>query len=228
MNNDRSSLHAEKGFPVASFAESTIQEFLDALAAEQSTPGGGGAAALTGSQAAALLSMVINFTKGRAKYAAVEEEMQQYLQHSEKLRQELYELINKDAEAFEAVAACYSMPRGTEEEKAARTEALQQAMRGATEVPYRIGEKCLTLLKLAKPIAEKGNSNVVSDAATAAHLAFGALLSALVNVNINLKYIKDEAYTAEWGTKADKLVSTAQMAYNEARAACSHALGVTV
>jgi formiminotetrahydrofolate cyclodeaminase len=228
MEGDVSTLHGEKGFPMATIAESTIQEFLDALAAETSTPGGGGAAALTGSQAAALLSMVINFTKGRPKYAAVEEEMQRYLEHSETLRRELYELINKDAEAFEAVAACYSMPRTTEEEKAARTEALQQAMHGATEVPYSIGEKCLTLLKLAKPIAEKGNSNVVSDAATAAHLAFGAVLSALVNVNINLKYIKDEAYTAEWGYKAERLVANAQMAYNEARAACSNTLGVTV
>ncbi|MEZ4635039.1 MAG: cyclodeaminase/cyclohydrolase family protein [Caldilineaceae bacterium] len=81
---------------------------------------------------------------------------------------------------------------------------------------------------MAKPVAEKGNANVVSDAATAAHLAFGALLSALVNVNINLKYIKDETFTSEWSAKAQSLVASAQMAYNEARTACTETLGVTV
>ncbi|MEZ4635040.1 MAG: cyclodeaminase/cyclohydrolase family protein [Caldilineaceae bacterium] len=101
---------------MATIAESTISDFLDALASGNSTPGGGGAAALTGSQAAALLSMVINFTVGRPKYAEVEEEMQSYLQHAEALRGELYMFINKDAEAFEAVSACYGMPRSTDEE----------------------------------------------------------------------------------------------------------------
>lgn len=213
---------------MANIAESTIIDFLDALASENSTPGGGGAAALTGSQAAALLSMVINFTVGRPKYAEVETEMRAYLQHAETLRGELYQYINKDAEAFEAVSACYGMPRSNEDEKQARTAALQQAMRGATEVPFQVAERCLILLQMAKPVAEKGNPNVVSDAATAAHLAFGALLSALVNVNINLKYIKDEDYTAAWSAKAQALVASAQMAYNEARAACSTTLGVTV
>jgi formiminotetrahydrofolate cyclodeaminase len=218
----------EEECPVATIAESTIQTFLDALAAGTSTPGGGGAAALTGSQAAALISMVSNFTVGRPKYADVEKEMQRYLQHSESLRQELFALIDKDAEAFTAVSACYGMPRQTDEEKAARTEAIQAALRGATEVPYTIAEKCFTVLQLVKPVAEQGNSNVVSDAATAAHLAFGAILSALVNVNINLKYIKDDAYTSAWQARAEKLVADAQMAYNEARAACTNTLGVTI
>jgi methenyltetrahydrofolate cyclohydrolase len=211
-----------------SAAELTLQEFLDALASESSTPGGGGAAALTGSQAAALISMVLNFTVGRQKYAEIEEEMQRYLQHSELLRRELLALIDKDAEAFQAVSACYTMPRATQEEKDARTAALQEALRGATEVPFTIAEKALILLQLVKPVAEKGNNNVVSDAASAAHLAFAAVLSSLVNVNINLKFIKDSAYVEEWQAKADRLVSSAQMAYNEARMACSTTLGVTV
>jgi methenyltetrahydrofolate cyclohydrolase len=214
--------------PVTTAAEQSLQEFLDALAAETSTPGGGGAAALTGSQAAALISMVINFTVGREKYADVEADMQSYLQHSEQLRRELLALVDKDAEAFQAVSACYAMPRATEEEKSARSASLQEAMRGATEVPFVIAEKSLILLQLVKPVAEKGNSNVVSDAASAAHLAFAATLSALVNVHINLKYIKDSDYVAEWQKKADRLVANAQMAYNEARMACSIVLGVTV
>lgn len=209
-------------------SEQSLQDFLDALASESSTPGGGGAAALTGSQAAALISMVINFTIGREKYADVEEEMQHYLNHSEQLRQELLDLVDRDAVAFQAVSACYGMPRATAEEKSARTAALQEALRGATEVPFSIADKSLILLQLVKPVAEKGNNNVVSDAASAAHLAFAAALSALVNVHINLKYIKDSAYVEEWQAKAEKVTASAQMAYNEARMACSEVIGVTV
>ena len=92
-------------------AQSPIGSFLDDLAGGESTPGGGAAAALTGSQAAALLSMVVNFTVGRKKYAAIEEEMRGYLQRTEAIRAELLALADKDAEAFGAVTACYGMPR---------------------------------------------------------------------------------------------------------------------
>ena len=111
-------------------AGTPIETFLNDLASGESTPGGGAAAALTGSQAAALLSMVLNFTVGRKKYAAVEEELRGLLQRTEAMRADLLTYADKDAEAFGAVAACYSMPRSTEEEKAARTKAMQTALRG--------------------------------------------------------------------------------------------------
>ena len=108
-------------------ADSPIVDFLDALASGQSTPGGGGAAALTGSEAAALLSMVINFTVGKKKYAAVEEAFQGYLTRTEALRSELLALADDDVAAFNGVAACYGMPKATDDEKAARTAAMQAA-----------------------------------------------------------------------------------------------------
>lgn len=204
----------------------SIGSFLDVLAAGQPTPGGGGAAALTGSQAAALVSMVINFTVGRKKYEAVEEEMKGYLARSEALRQELVRLVEDDAAAFDAVAATYSMPKETPEEKAARTEAMQSALKAATQVPFTVAEKCLQVLQLATPVGAKGNANVVSDAATAAFLAYGALRSAVVNVNINLKSIKDEAFVAAWSQKRDDLQSAATAALEAALAACAQTLGV--
>ncbi len=207
-------------------ANQTVQTFIDSLAAKTSTPGGGGAAALTGSEAAALLSMVINFTIGRKKYADVEEEMKGYLAQTEALRAELLALIDADAEAFNAVTACYSMPKDTDEEKAARTAAMQEALKGAARVPYEVAEKCLTILQLAIPVGEKGNSNVVSDAVTAAYLGYAALLSAIANVSINLKYIKDEAFVSEWSSKRDALLAQADEAYAAARAACQATLGV--
>jgi len=209
-------------------ADNTLQEFLDALAAGQSTPGGGGAAALTGSQAAALLSMVLNFTVGRRKYAAVEDEMRGYLARCEELRAELLALVDQDAAAFGAVSACYTMPKKTDAEKSARTAALQTAMKGAAEVPFIVAGKCLELLQLAAPVGAQGNRNVVSDAATSAYLARAGLDSGLLNVEINLKYIKDSAFVAEWTDKVANLRAAAADAYTAATAACSATLGVTV
>ncbi len=208
--------------------EYPISTFLDALAARQSTPGGGGAAALTGAQAAALLSMVVNFTLGNQKYAAVADAMTAYLVQSEELRHDLLALADGDVAAFGAVSACYSMARTTDAEKAARTAALQQALKGAAEVPFTTAEKALAILDLAVPIGRDGNANVVSDVATALYLAYAALQSAIVNVNINLKFIKDQAYVATWSAKRDLLLEEAQQAYTAAKATCETTLEVAL
>lgn len=203
-------------------------EFLDALAAGQPTPGGGGAAALTGSMAAALLSMVIHFTIGKKKYADVEAEMQDCLVRTEALRKELLAMVDADAKAFDAVAATYALPKETDEQKAARTAAMQEALQHAAQVPFDVAEKCLALLQLATPIGAKGNSNVVSDAATALYLAFAALKSALVNVNINLKLIKDTSFVETWSGKVAALLAEADAAYAQAKQAIETTLGVTL
>lgn len=205
-----------------------IETFLNDLASGESTPGGGAAAALTGSQAAALLSMVLNFTVGRRKYAAVEEELKGLLLRTEEMRAELLLYADKDAEAFGAVAACYSMPRSTTEEKDARTSAMQTALREAAEVPFAIAALCADLLELASPVAEKGNPNIASDAATAAHLAHAALYSALVNVDINLKYLKDETFVSRMQAEVAELKASAESNYIAARAACTDVLGVEI
>lgn len=207
-------------------AEMRIGEFLDALAAQQPTPGGGGAAALTGAQAAALISMVVNFTLGNKKYAAVEAAMQNYLQQSEQLRRELTALADQDVAAFQAVADCYTLPKNTDQEKAARTAALQAALKGAAQVPFTVALKCLSIMQLAEPVGRTGNANVVSDVATALYLAQGALASALVNVNINLKLIKDAEFVTAWSTQRDVLLTNAEQAYQSAKASCAATLGV--
>lgn len=209
-------------------AELTTTEFLDALAAGQSTPGGGGAAALTASQAAALISMVINFTVGRKKYADVEDEMQRYLARSEALRRQLLSEVDADAAAFDAVSATYTMPKETDDEKAARTAALQKALKQAAAVPFGVAQSCLEIMQLAEPVGAKGNTNVVSDAASALYLAYGALKCALVNVNINLKFIKDDAFNAEWSNKAEQMLADADTAYANAKRAIEGTLGVAL
>jgi len=209
-------------------AQRTTAEFIEALAAGQPTPGGGGAAALTGSQAAALVSMVIHFTVGKKKYAEVEEEMCGYLVQSEALRVALLTAVDADAAAFEAVAATYAMPKGTDTEKSVRTAALQVALKHAAVIPFDVAEQCLTIIKLAEPVGAKGNRNVVSDAAAALYLAYAALKSAIVNVNVNLKFIKDEHFVSEWTAKVDNLLDETEASYTTAKQAIATALEVSL
>jgi formiminotetrahydrofolate cyclodeaminase len=209
-------------------ADSTVGAFIEALAAQTSTPGGGGAAAVVGSQAAALVSMVINFTVGKKKYAAVEDAFRGYLERSEQLRAELLALADADAAAFDGVSATYSMPKETEEQAAARTAALQDALKHAAEIPFVTAQKCLEVIELATPVGAGGNTNVVSDAGTAIYLAHAAVLAGLLNVNVNLKLIKDAAFVEEWGARRDDLLARTEAAVQAARAACSATLGVAV
>ncbi len=209
-------------------AEMTIEQFLAALAARQTMPGGGAAAAVTGGQAAGLVSMVINFTLGNPKFAEVERVMQGYLTQSEALRSEILGLADADIAAFNAVAAGYRMPRRSDEEKAARTAAIQQGLKGATEVPFQLAEQCLALMTLVEPVAAQGNPNVVSDAATALYLIESAFHAALINVNINLKVIKDEAFVAAGVERRDALRAEFQQRRAAAQAACEQSLGVSL
>ena len=204
----------------------TTAEFLDALASGEPTPGGGGAAALTASQAAALLGMVINFTMGRAKYAEVEQEMRGYLARTEVLRQTLLDQVDQDAAAFGGVAATYAMPKSTDQERTLRAEALGKALEQATAVPQAVAEGCLELIRLAEPIGIKGNRNVVSDAATALHLAYGALRSALLNVRVNLKSIQDTGFVAEHSARVAALLGEAEKDRLRAQQAIERTLGV--
>lgn len=209
-------------------AEMTIGAFSDALAAQTSTPGGGGAAAIAGSYAAALVSMVINFTVGKKKYADVDAELRAILEQTETLRLELLRLADDDVDAFTGVAATYGMPKESDDEKAARTAAMQEALKVAAKVPFITAEKCLMVVELAEPVGAKGNPNVVSDAATAVNLASAALKSAILNVDVNLKMIKDEEFVADFAERRDALLERAARADAAARAACAATLGVNL
>jgi formiminotetrahydrofolate cyclodeaminase len=184
----------------------TVTEFLDALASSAPAPGGGSVAALSGAMGAALISMVCNLTLGKKKYADVESDIQALVAQSEALRHELADLLQADVEAFTVVSQAYQMPRNTPEEKAARSAAIQEALKQATMPPIMVAEACVKVLALCTPVAEKGNRQAVSDAGVAALVAEAGLRSAALNVLINLNAIKDEAFCAEWGSKLDALL----------------------
>lgn len=172
----------------------SCQEFLEKLASNAPTPGGGGGAAMAGALAVALASMVGNLTVGKEKFAQHEVEVQELLAKAEALRLELLSFVNADAEVFNNFMVCYRMPKNTDEEKQARNQAIQNAAKEAAEVPLKITEACLEIMKLAERIAIIGNPSAITDAAVSSIMARAALRSAVYNVVVNLKLIKDEAY----------------------------------
>jgi formiminotetrahydrofolate cyclodeaminase len=176
------------------YLEEPLKHYSDALASGRPTPGGGSAAALVGALGAALNSMVANFTVGREKFAAVEAEVRELLAESERLRADLERLTQADTEAYGMVSRAYRMPRETEEEKAAREAAIQEALKAAAEVPRQAVGACRAVLKIAAQLLEKGNPNLITDVGVAAKFALAGMECATLNAEINLIHIKDSAY----------------------------------
>lgn len=187
-----------------SFADCTLQQFIDDLASGSPTPGGGSAAAVSGAMAAALAEMVCNLTVGKDRYADVEDEMRKMQEKLTAVRAQLLVLADDDAAAFNDVMAAFKMPKGDE-----RGRAIQEASKHAAQVPMETAEQCMAVLEYAEGIAKKGNQNSITDAGTAALLAHAALYAALYNVRINLGGIDDEAFCSEMDSRVEKLTSRA-------------------
>ena len=175
----------------------SVHDFTRQLAAGQPTPGGGSAAALAGALGTGLVSMVCNYTIGREKYADVDEEMRGVLARSEELRAELARAVDDDVAAYGSYSDAQKLPRDTDEERRARDEALDSALRESTIVPLRVAEGCAEVLELALRAAELGNRFLISDAAVGAELAGAARASAELNVRLNLGGIEDEEFARD-------------------------------
>lgn len=187
--------------------DTSVTSFLDGLASGAPTPGGGGAAALSGAMAAALISMVCNLTIGRQRYADAESEMRQVLSRAEMLREELQQFAEDDVVAFNRLSAAYKLPRVTEADTAIRRDAIQAALRRATDVPLRTARAAAAVLPLCPPVAERGNQAAVSDVGVAAHLAQAAVRSALLNVEINLRTLEDPVYLSQVRAEVERLTA---------------------
>ena len=187
----------------------SCQEFLEKLASNAPTPGGGGGAAMAGALAVALTSMVGNLTVGKEKFAEQEAEVKDILAKAEALRLQMLDLVNADAEVFNSFMVSYRLPKVTDEEKLARNQAIQNAAKQAAEVPLKIAEACLEVMKLAERIAVIGNPSAITDAAVSSIMARAALRSAVYNVVVNLKLIKDEAYNEAMYAKLEAMQNEA-------------------
>jgi formiminotetrahydrofolate cyclodeaminase len=182
-----------------------IQEFIDILASKQPTPGGGSASALAGAVGIALLSMAANLTIGKKKYKQ-EDFIKQLLEEAVSIRESLISLIDEDTKAFDGVSAVFKMPKATECEKQKRRNALEEALKNATKVPYAIMEKTIEAIKLVRKSLGHTNVSTVSDTGVAAICLKAALSGAWLNVKINLNSIEDSAFVEDYGQRAQALL----------------------
>ncbi|GAC1430207.1 MAG: cyclodeaminase/cyclohydrolase family protein [Ktedonobacteraceae bacterium] len=170
-----------------------LHTYLDDLASSQSTPGGGSASALTGAIGAGLASMVARLTLGKANYANVQQEIESLIEQTEHLRARFQQLLQDDIDAYGRLSACFMMPRTTDEERVARTQAIQTRLHAAALVPLEVTECAAELLRHCQRIAEIGNKTVLSDIATGTMLASSAGTGASWMVRTNLLAMKDLA-----------------------------------
>ncbi|KXB83724.1 cyclodeaminase/cyclohydrolase family protein [Veillonella parvula] len=181
--------------------EQRVIDFVAATASKEPTPGGGAIAALTAATGAALAEMVANLTVGKKGYEAVQPEMKALQVKAEEIRNRMLELSQADADVFNIFMKALGLPKNTDEEKAIRTEAIQQAYKDAAMVPFEIGGLANQIFDLAELASRKGNQNLITDGIIAAINARAAVKSAFLNVRINLSGIKDESFVAELTSK---------------------------
>lgn len=185
--------------------EMSVAEMAAMTASNSPAPGGGSIAAMTGAFGAALSAMVASLTIGKKAYADVKDEMQEVIDKAEELRLELLDAIQKDSESFDAFIAALGMPKDTDEEKAARTAAMQKSLKEAAEVPYQTAVTAARVMPLAETVVQKGNAKAVTDGLVSAMMARTAVRSALLNVRINLESINDTEYVADMQKKCRDL-----------------------
>ena len=174
----------------------TVKDFLNKVAGSDPVPGGGSIAALNGALASALAAMVANLTQ---------EDMQAIAQEAERLMGDFTADIDRDSDAYDRVFACFKMPKETDEEKAARSAAIQEATKYAAQVPLEVARRACALMPRVAEVALKGNQNAVTDACVAMMSARNAVLAAVLNVRINLSSLKDAELAARLQAEADGL-----------------------
>lgn len=193
-----------------SFSAMAVADLLDAFASSDPTPGGGSAAALTGSIGISLLLMVAGMAKTRTGAPEEATDLAAAAARLRPLRDELTALVDADTTAYLAVIAAYKLPKTTNSEKAARLDAIELAMRGATDRPLQTMRACERALREAPGIVRFGNPNAVTDAAVATRLLLAALEGAGLNVGVNLPGVKDADYVRTSGAERESLLGSAR------------------
>ena len=188
----------------------TVTGFADLLASEAPAPGGGSAAALSGALGAALTAMVACLTRGKKKYEALAPFAAETEAAVLKLRTRLLDVMNRDTEAFLAVSAAFALPKETPGDKAARSAAIQTALRGCTETPMEMMRLCDAALTQTEALLNHGfNDSAASDLGAAALSLRAGVQGAWLNVLINIGSIKDADYAAACRAEGEALLAHA-------------------
>ncbi len=184
-------------------AKWTCTDLASALAAKESVPGGGAAAAYAGALAAALGSMVANFTTGKKTYAAYEEDIQRILKESDQARLRLIELMDEDAACFYPLSQAYGIPK----DDPTREETLEQCTKTALESPFAMMQEICSVIELLEELQQKGSRLLLSDVGCGAALARAALESAALNVAVNTAGLKDRAFANSVDEDSERMLT---------------------
>ena len=171
-----------------------LHAFADETASESPAPGGGSIAAYIGSLGVSLGTMVANLSSHKPGWDERWEEFSKWAEQGQHLKDQLLDLVDEDTRAFNNIMNAFSLPKSNDEEKKARTEAIQSATRYATEVPFKVMELCLSSFDVIAAMADTGNPNSVSDAGVGALCARSAVMGAFLNVKINASGLKDKNF----------------------------------
>lgn len=188
----------------------TLSGFADETASESPAPGGGSIAAYMGALGAALGSMVANLSAHKRGWDARWEEFSDWAEKGKTFQTQLIKLVDEDTSAFNRIMDAFGLPKKTEEEKAARKQAVQEATRFATEVPFRTMKLCYESMSVARAMAENGNPNSVTDAGVGALAARAGVMGAFLNVKINAAGLEDKEFASQIIREGEAIVQKAQ------------------
>jgi glutamate formiminotransferase/formiminotetrahydrofolate cyclodeaminase len=187
----------------------SVRDFVHETAADSPAPGGGSVAALLGSLGAALGTMVANLSAHKRGWDARWEEFSEWAERGKACHAELLALVDADTRAFDALLAAFGLSKASEAEKAAREAAIQQATRGAIEVPLRVMQVALSSMQVLRAMVESGLQSSVSDAGVGALAARSAVLGAHLNVKTNATGLKDRAAREDYLARGAALAAQA-------------------
>jgi len=187
----------------------TCSGFCEETASESPAPGGGSVSAYMGALAASLGTMVANLTGGKAAYDDEWEKFSDVAVHGQQLKNELLHLVDEDTNAFNKIMNAFGLPKKTDEEKAARSAAIQDATKFATEVPFHTMQKAFETFEVCRAMVEWGNPASVTDGGVGALAARSAVMGAHLNVKINASSLKDEAFKNDILAKAAEIEAAA-------------------
>ncbi|MCI9311414.1 MAG: cyclodeaminase/cyclohydrolase family protein [Lawsonibacter sp.] len=190
-------------------AELKTAEFVDLLASDAPAPGGGSAAALEGALGAALTAMVCGLTVGKKKYAEFQELAEEAQKKATDLKARFVDVMDRDTEAFNVVSAAFGMPKATDEEKAARSAAIQKGLEGCTKTPFEMMELAVETLELTASILGKSNDSAASDLGVSALSLRAAIQGAWLNVLINIGSLKNKELAEDYRAKGEALLAKA-------------------
>ncbi len=195
-----------------------LDDLLNAFSSSDPTPGGGSAAALAGAVGASLLAMVAGLPKTRHGGDTDRQALDAARGALVEVRNHLAELVDRDTEAYDQVMAAFRLPKTSDEDKAARSAAIQAALRAATETPLAVMRACEAAVRLGDTVAERGNPSASSDVQVGLELAVAGLRGARLNVEINLGSVKDDAFVERVAADVQRLAADAEAGAARARA----------